>query len=294
MPKNKMRRPLPHPLANKTIGKCIYCGSTDHLTTEHVIPYGLNGVLQLYKASCGDCAKITSALEHHIVREVYGPARHLLDMRTYRNKRRGQKTSYPMLLEKNGEEVFQNIPIDDYVAMLIAPLYGYPECVAERNRAQGVMLPTGFISVGAKVFQKINAKDVELLKQEHGASKISSQINFDCIDFARFLAKIAHGYIVAAYGLESITESYVVDSILGRSQDVLRWVGCEVGIKRLPQRQGVKAIFHNVGFDVLNGEFVFWIRLFDNFANAPEYIAIVGRATETLRSHLIARGRTHA
>ena len=30
-----------------SVGKCIYCGSTDDLSDEHVIPRGFNGVWKL-------------------------------------------------------------------------------------------------------------------------------------------------------------------------------------------------------------------------------------------------------
>jgi len=36
----------------RRIGKCIYCGSTEALSDEHIIPLGLNGAWILEQASC--------------------------------------------------------------------------------------------------------------------------------------------------------------------------------------------------------------------------------------------------
>ena len=43
------------------VGRCIYCGSTDTLTDEHIIPLALNGTGLLPKSSCVACAKITNS-----------------------------------------------------------------------------------------------------------------------------------------------------------------------------------------------------------------------------------------
>src|SRR5262245_13876737 len=45
-------------MAPRRIGKCIYCGSVDDLTTEHIIPKGLAGGWTLNEASCRRCAAI--------------------------------------------------------------------------------------------------------------------------------------------------------------------------------------------------------------------------------------------
>ncbi|MBP6077135.1 MAG: hypothetical protein KA520_12490 [Nitrosomonas sp.] len=52
--------------------KCIYCGNTDEkLTKEHIVPRGLGGTCTIPSASCKKCQKITSQLEHSILRGTY-------------------------------------------------------------------------------------------------------------------------------------------------------------------------------------------------------------------------------
>lgn len=38
------------------VGYCIYCGSTDELGDEHIVPYGLSGDAVIPKGSCAVCA----------------------------------------------------------------------------------------------------------------------------------------------------------------------------------------------------------------------------------------------
>lgn len=278
MPDTGTRRQLKSPISNKTIGKCIYCGSTNNLSDEHVLAYALHSDQQLYKASCPECAGMTSQIELRVLREAYGPARHILNMRTRHKKNRKERTSYPVVMEKDGSEVVEDLPIEDFPAAIIAPVFGYPEYIAEHYRGLGISLPTGFLTAGVVAFQRPNGKDVDEIKKQYEASKVSIQSEMSWKDFARFLAKVGYGFIVAKYGLENIEEAYVLDTILGRTDDVLRYVGCQGLNRQLPNRK-VKGIFHNIGVDAQRGEFVFWLRLFDNFNNAPEYIVVVGKAT---------------
>jgi hypothetical protein len=69
------------------IGKCIYCGAvTRKLSDEHAIPYGLSGDLVLHDASCGECARITSAFEMHCLRGLLAKTRARLNLKSRRPK----------------------------------------------------------------------------------------------------------------------------------------------------------------------------------------------------------------
>src|SRR5665213_1960681 len=50
------------------VGACIYCGATEGLTKEHIIPLGLGGQFVLPAASCPACSKITSDFERKVLR----------------------------------------------------------------------------------------------------------------------------------------------------------------------------------------------------------------------------------
>jgi 5-methylcytosine-specific restriction endonuclease McrA len=42
----------------KEIGICIYCGSTNNLSDEHVLPYGLGGDLMWERFALASCVRI--------------------------------------------------------------------------------------------------------------------------------------------------------------------------------------------------------------------------------------------
>jgi hypothetical protein len=84
------------------VGRCIYCHSTDGLTVEHVIPFGLGGRLELPESGCHRCSKITSDFEHTCLRTMYGPLRLLYDLPSRRKKNRPLKL--PLKVKKAAED----------------------------------------------------------------------------------------------------------------------------------------------------------------------------------------------
>jgi hypothetical protein len=70
------------------VGRCIYCGTTESLSDEHVIPLGLGGRSILYDASCQSCANITSAFERVVLRDQFGAFRARVGVPTRRPKQR--------------------------------------------------------------------------------------------------------------------------------------------------------------------------------------------------------------
>jgi hypothetical protein len=66
--------------SQRVIGKCIYCASTDDLSDEHIIPYGLGAQWQLGKASCRKHRDITSKFELDVQRNLWGPIRAAMQM----------------------------------------------------------------------------------------------------------------------------------------------------------------------------------------------------------------------
>ena len=93
--------------------------------------------------------------------------------------------------------------------------------------------------------------------------------------FAQLLAKIAYGMAVAKYGIDAISEVYVLPCILGTKDDVGRWVGCEDS-KITPDLLPRVKPFHMIELLETNKEISAKIRLFASF-QTPEYLVIVGK-----------------
>lgn len=83
------------------VGKCIYCGSTNNLTDEHIVPFGLGGNLELPKSSCKECARITSKFELAVLRGSMRPARIYREIQS-RNNHSDAPTNFPVVIESGG------------------------------------------------------------------------------------------------------------------------------------------------------------------------------------------------
>ncbi len=102
-------------------GMCIYCGSTENLTTEHIVPFSLGGDLELPAASCSSCSALTSAIELRIARRALHIPR---AMAGYPSRRR---KNYPEKVEvyfSNTDKptVKKMIDIDEAPTVHIVPL----------------------------------------------------------------------------------------------------------------------------------------------------------------------------
>lgn len=71
---------------------CIYCGSIDQLTVEHIIPYALGGRIELPNGSCRVCAKITAQIEQSVARDHLQIPRAIGGVQTRRRNQRPNET----------------------------------------------------------------------------------------------------------------------------------------------------------------------------------------------------------
>src|SRR6266404_2233956 len=99
----------------KYIGKCIYCGSQNDLTTEHALPESLNGDLELLKASCKVCAVITGRFEGRYTGETLKPARTVMGMKSKRPNRTPK--TFPIEFITNGVSQTYYLSPEEYMAV---------------------------------------------------------------------------------------------------------------------------------------------------------------------------------
>jgi len=259
-----MSNPIP---LSKYIGKCIYCGSTDNLTNEHIVPHGLGGPWQLISASCKECAKITSAFERDVVKEFFILVRTKLGLPTYHPSNR--PTTFALMVKIGEKEEVVEVPVSDCPTLFMMPQLEKPGYIRKDTQGKGMSV-TGM---------SLHGKENELrgFKTKRNVDSISITTELRT-SFARVLAKIAYGMAVAGHGLEMIEEAYVLPCILGKKDDVGQWVGCEDPHKSpalLPQEQ----YLHRIDLLRKKNEVGARIRLFANY-QTPEYLVIVGRLKE--------------
>jgi HNH endonuclease len=177
--------------AHPFIGRCIYCGSTNQLSDEHVLPYGLGGALVLKKASCRDCSKVTAALEERLLRGHWWSYRLLLGIKT----RSGAYPNYrPVkLVPLAGEKRPAHILSADYPIVVFLD-FDPPAVLSGEIRPETPCAKAMcFKQIGNSPTRAlVDGSMRNLLPWE----KIEYPANFESSDLLRFIAKVAHAYAI--------------------------------------------------------------------------------------------------
>jgi len=243
------------------IGRCIYCLATDRLTDEHIIPHSLGGMWQLLDASCEQCRIITSKIERHIAHEHFIAVRTVAGFPTYHPKKRPSTLVQPIQVRKDEDHLLKLSP-GDHPAPLVFLQFEAPTFLS------GLETP----SIPGVVTAKVIARGAKLSKlvEKTGASGYSVPLP-DRATYARFIAKVAFSYAVGAVGLESFAEVFVREAILGKANDIAKWVGC------VDSEQWTTGTGEHECVGVLaNGILQVGVRLLTKW-HGPEYRVVVGR-----------------
>jgi len=245
----------------RQIGRCVYCGSTDNLTDEHIVPHGLKGPWQLLKGSCKVCNQITSAFERSVLRDQFMLPRAALDLPTYHPENRPQEFSFEV--EKNGRKEEIVLPVTNCPPIFMMLEVEKPRYIANYNYEKGVVVK------GCS----LHGPSLNKLKDKLSIERISVATSFSGNCFERMLAKIAYGMIILAYGPDALEECYVLPCILGQKDDAGYWVGSSgKHASNLPPENAL----HRVFLTINRKEVGALIRLFANY-QTPEYLVIVGK-----------------
>jgi hypothetical protein len=262
----------------KFVGKCIYCGSTENLTDEHCIPESLEGMFLLEKASCKKCGEITGKFEARYTRDSLLPVRTAFNMKSKRSKKK-RPTEFPMRFIKNGVERIINVPVEDHYSIIPMIEVGAPKKYPFILHSHGLKPGESVVHP----FKIRSDEHVEYLKQKYDADAVSVDFPVFGEEFFRMIAKIGYCFIIWKYGLSSLGEVYVLPAILGKSNDVLDWVGSDgeqelyETTKHMESDHSLSSWFNG------NGEFCVRVKLFKK-SLTPEYIVVVGRMNEKARA----------
>lgn len=261
---------------SRKIGKCIYCGEAEgRLTDEHITPLALNGDRILVEASCETCRNITSGFESVVLNRTLFAARAALSTKTRRPRNR-QRTR-EMLVERDGQIEKVELRWQDHWKVIPLPIFKKPAHLEDRSYSAGIE------AISMDLFELGEKNEEVAIKQN--ADRVLLD-NYSPIAFARMIAKMAYGYAVDRYGLDSFEAVYVLPAILGKTDDIGRWVGCD------DQRvfRAKRNFFITVGFKIADNELLVRIKLFTLFDGA-EYLIVVGRLRESLVGFLQGVGR---
>ncbi|MFZ3122675.1 MAG: HNH endonuclease [Thermodesulfovibrionales bacterium] len=182
------------------VGRCIYCGSTNNLSDEHIIPFAFGGRMVLPKSSCNICAGLSSAFEHTCLRTMFGPLRMLYDLPSRRKKKR--PATLPLKVKHKPGDNWTEVPVrrEDYPFLVMFPYFLMPDllsghktlgnrgAVTERLWIRGASASHGFFD------------HMDDLIAELGVHSVMPEAKAHVKEFCLMLAKIAHSYAVAELG----------------------------------------------------------------------------------------------
>lgn len=248
------------------VGKCIYCGRTDKLSDEHIIPYGLGGRSVLPKSSCSACAKVTGKFEQDVLRGPLRPVRIWYELQS-RTKHKDAPATKPIdVLTSDGASRRVDVGFADSPLVCAFPIFALPALLDPKGYTSGVRVN--------ELHSYAFGPTPEQTTREMGAQSISWTEKLNLPSFARMLAKICYAGCVAQGGLAMFEgEPTVAPSILGRNDDIGRWVGT---VPVPPKKH--EAHLHRVTYrqDPRDGFVRSEIQLFAE-AGLPVYAVIVGR-----------------
>jgi hypothetical protein len=193
------------------VGRCIYCGSTESLTDEHIIPVALNGTGILPKSSCVPCATITGAFEQRVLRGVLWPLRVATKMKSRSKHKDAPRSRLIEVTDAEGSNSTKEVGFGETPFTVTFPMLSKPG----KDYVQGVQWKGGIAyTIGGSV---------DDLPAKHQARKVSWSETIDPVAFALMIAKVAYATAVAQ-GATFIGRPYVIPAILGETDDIGRWV----------------------------------------------------------------------
>jgi hypothetical protein len=199
------------------VGRCIYCGSKENLSREHIIPYALGSDTVLPRSTCRKCAEITGHFEQVVLRGPMWPVRKLLRLKS-RTKHADAPKTMQLLIWKNEEEKQIEVPLEEYPVILYFLIFPPPEYSNKYYENRIKIIGIDSICFGLKPEEVI---------KKYGADKlILKNRPYKPVEFAQTIAKIGYSYAVATGEIKKIKgEPLLLSALLGKSNDIGKWVG---------------------------------------------------------------------
>jgi hypothetical protein len=246
-------------------GRCIYCDTLEGLTTEHIVPFGLGGNLELPQASCVRCAAETSKVERSILRGELRPVRVFRALQS-RRKHKDAPGSYPLAIVRDGIEEIVELPLDQYPILVPFPDFAPPRLAIGGESKPGIDV-IGIVTVS------FGANPASVLR-DLGATTIKPNVSIQPALFARLIAKVAYSMAAASGALGLLKEpSPIREVILGANTHIGDYVGTIASPLEAHDGQLHRVI---VFPDVSVGQLVADVQLFSD-SHAPRYGVLLGK-----------------
>ena len=198
------------------LGQCMYCGATENLRTEHIVPYALDGNLEVPASSCIACERITGSMEQSVLRGELRALRLYRQLQSRRKHRDAPKT-FPCQVIRNGERETLHLPITECPVLVHFPIFSPPRILSGTSGTGIALAGLHTVSFG---------ENPEEFARRTGAQALHFDTKHRPVEFARMIAKVAYAMAVATGASSRLSKpSPVIPSILGQTDDVGQWVG---------------------------------------------------------------------
>lgn len=244
---------------------CIYCGSTDRLSSEHIVPYAWGGTVQVHTGSCEPCRKITSAFENFALND--GAMAHARKIAGLPSRSKHKTASEPASMEIEGEDG-QPLAIGSDAAppvMLGLPLFLRPGLLSEDGSRRDLRLEgLACMAFGAELSEFLASQSAVRATQTEDSKRVMA--------FARTIAKIAYGWAWRDGVIKMLGGApELVDAFMRHPESL----GAFVGTKR-PPHERFSNYFLRIEYKLAMPNVYLEVQLFSDAA-APTYEVVLGQ-----------------
>lgn len=215
---------------------CIYCKRSGlKLTDEHIVPFFLGGAHVICKASCDNCAKITSKFERDVARGIWGDARNSYNAPSRRKKKRKK---YIFLEDRYNPEKKLKIPFNEYPA----PMIFY------QMNAAGILLGHSEEidhSRNWKLKAIVDENKLQDFERKY-PGQLTAKFKHAPDSFARLIAKIGYGQILCSLDPDDFNP-ICLPYILGKRTNLSYVVGGRYSIPEPKVGIGYELTSHSFG-----------------------------------------------
>ena len=246
------------PAISEEVGSCIYCGNSDHLSDEHIVPRSLGGCMILRKASCDCCANVIKKFEQTCARNMFGAIRIKRNFPTRRKSERPSKISLERRSD-DGSITVSDVDICDYPEVLFFMRFKHRAGLLLGDPSNHKSEIEGWVSC---------CRGTNLKAGDRPGV-------FDAYAYARLIAKIGLGLSVFHHGNQGLLPE-TIDFVLGKHNDLARVVGGE--LRGSPPTEALHTVDldDKIDLSTMSQYITARIRLFSAMG-APTYHAVVAK-----------------
>lgn len=253
------------------VGECIYCGSREGLTDEHIIPLALNGNMVLPKSSCQDCNRMTSRFERRVLRGLMLDARLAADFKSRRRKDRPEDIRV-RLVEPEGHIRETDVPRLEAPGLLMLPTFAKPAFLTREHPVDGIKIE------GYQLMNVGSQQDLTEFARRNAAIGVQAHSVPDIEALGQMLAKIAYSFAVAVTGVIGRDSSPLPDLMRDPSNNG-RWIGSDLFVLESERPEGTHGLAHIPYVPSPNGAAeVVLIKLFTSARPVEGYVVVTRTA----------------